>query len=122
MRCAPKRFRADGFARCRRAPHRSDSHLPPAATCAIQVEWHAAQAACPPLDALRYNVYRSQDPAFVPGPENLVASVAAPAGSWLDTSVPVYSDAKLELRYENIVGSPVVKTLALNLLDTQETP
>ena len=40
------------------------------ATCGVNVDWSPASALCGA--DVRYNLYRSTDPAFVPGPTNLV--------------------------------------------------
>jgi extracellular elastinolytic metalloproteinase len=61
---------------------------PPATTCAMTVSWTEAAPSCGPAGAVRYNVYRAEDPAFVPGPEHLVASLLAPATSYVDAAVP----------------------------------
>lgn len=57
---------------------------PPRSSCAVELSWAEARAACGASGDVRYNVYRSADPAFTPGPEHLVASVAAPATSFTD--------------------------------------
>ena len=40
-------------------------------SCAIELGWDAGSARCPLGEPLRYNVYRSTDPFFVPGPGTL---------------------------------------------------
>ncbi len=47
---------------------------PAGATCAADLSWAAAASACG--NAVNYDVYRSIDPAFTPGPGNRVATVA----------------------------------------------
>lgn len=74
---------------------------PPQATCVVDVSWNAARAACAQPGAVRYNVYRSGDPAFTPGPEWLVASVMAPATSWRDASPP-YAESTYVVRAEDM--------------------
>jgi len=44
-----------------------------AATCAVDLAWDAGSASCPLGEPLRYNVYRSSDPLFEPGPVTLLA-------------------------------------------------
>lgn len=60
----------------------------PQAECSLALAWTEARAACGSAGALTYNVYRSDMPLFVPGPELLVATVPAPATSWIDASPP----------------------------------
>jgi hypothetical protein len=50
-------------------------------TCGITVDWAPGAAECGP--GVLYNLYRSTDPSFVPGPANLVAS-GLPGTSTLD--------------------------------------
>ena len=54
----------------------------------IEVYWPAATAGCP-TSGLHYNVYRSVDPGFVPGPTNRITTCGtAPTGtSFVDTNV-----------------------------------
>ena len=42
-------------------------------TCGVNVSWQAGQTECPGTN-LRYNLYRSTDPLFVPGPSSLISS------------------------------------------------
>ena len=53
-------------------------------TCSLQVSWPAANSYC--QSPTEYNVYRSTDPGFVPGPANQVASDIN-GQSWTDFSV-----------------------------------
>lgn len=55
---------------------------PGTSICALTMTWGASQPYCG-ADA-RYNVYRSLDPAFTPGPASLVASCLT-GTSWSDT-------------------------------------
>jgi hypothetical protein len=61
---------------------------PPLQSCNIVVGWAEAEAVCNSPGGLHYNIYRSEDPAFVPGVENLIASVPAPTILYLDGAVP----------------------------------
>ena len=54
--------------------------------CAIDLNWDDGEALCPLGNPLRYNVYRSTDPFFEPGPANRVGSDLI-ATSWSDFSV-----------------------------------
>ncbi|MEM9531943.1 MAG: S8 family serine peptidase [Pseudomonadota bacterium] len=51
--------------------------------CGITLSWAAGKAVCPGVD-LKYNVYRSIDPFFVPDPANRIASVGATGFQDLD--------------------------------------
>ncbi|GMU42469.1 MAG: S8 family serine peptidase [Xanthomonadales bacterium] len=42
--------------------------------CETRVQWSAGQSNCPAAPTLRYNVYRSTDPLFTPGPANRIAT------------------------------------------------
>lgn len=42
--------------------------------CAIELSWSAGSSNCPAAPDLRYNVYRSTDPFFTPGPASLHAA------------------------------------------------
>lgn len=53
-------------------------------TCSLNLQWPAATSYC--QSSTSYNVYKSTDAAFVPGPENLVASDITDL-SWSDGSV-----------------------------------
>ncbi len=52
-------------------------------TCGIAINWDVGKASCPGV-SLKYNIYRSLDPFFVPGPGNRIASVGASAYQDLD--------------------------------------
>ncbi len=45
---------------------------PPAATCTLVLSWEAAAANCPG-ESVRYNIYRSTDPAFIPSLDHAIA-------------------------------------------------
>lgn len=53
-------------------------------TCTLELTWNAAAPQCG--SDVRYNVYRSADPQFLPGPDSLVASCVQ-GTSWSDTAV-----------------------------------
>jgi len=79
---------------------------PPEATCSMEVAWQQLASACGSEADLRYNVYRSEDPAFVPGPEHLVASLPAPQLSWTDAAVPA-AEVTYVVRAEDLTtGGP----------------
>ncbi|RMF72729.1 MAG: hypothetical protein D6738_10490, partial [Acidobacteria bacterium] len=56
------------------------------ATCGLTVSWDAADSRCTQYPDVRYNVYRSTDPNFVPGPDTLVASCVT-GTSYTDSDV-----------------------------------
>jgi immune inhibitor InhA-like protein len=68
-------------------------------TCELELSWSAGSAVCggvPPV----YNVYRSTDPAFVPGPSSRIATCVtatsfSDAGG-LENAVPVYYVVRAE--------------------------
>ncbi|MFK7955477.1 MAG: S8 family serine peptidase [Lysobacterales bacterium] len=51
--------------------------------CGIDIDWDVGKASCPGV-GLKYNVYRSVDPFFVPAPENRIASITASGYQDLD--------------------------------------
>ncbi|OGF68079.1 MAG: hypothetical protein A2Y62_19690 [Candidatus Fischerbacteria bacterium RBG_13_37_8] len=53
--------------------------------CAITLTWDAGSSSCSSYPTLTYAVYRSTDPAFVPGPSNLLAS-CVPGTSYQDST------------------------------------
>jgi choice-of-anchor B domain-containing protein len=53
-------------------------------SCALDLAWQSAQSYCG--NGVSYSIYRSQDPAFVPGPDNQIAASLATL-SWSDTAV-----------------------------------
>lgn len=46
---------------------------PPAVRCTLDLAWDAVPPLCPGASSARYNVYRSTDPGFTPGPANAIA-------------------------------------------------
>ena len=57
----------------------------PGNLCGIDLGWDAGSATCPAGDPLQYNVYRSTDPFFVPGPDSLLAG-NVPGTGFTDTN------------------------------------
>lgn len=45
--------------------------------CETRVQWSAGSSSCPAASTLRYNVYRSTDPLFTPGPGNRIATAVS---------------------------------------------
>lgn len=75
------------------------------ATCGVQLGWNAATGNCGEESVLRYNVYRSTEPDFVPGPGNLFAACAETTGL-LDTLVDSGEAQHYIVRAEDLGGSP----------------
>ena len=44
------------------------------ASCAIRLNWSEGISSCSAFPEIKYDIYRSTDPAFVPGPSNMIAS------------------------------------------------
>ncbi|MDR7423410.1 MAG: S8 family serine peptidase [Armatimonadota bacterium] len=65
-------------ARCRLAPQFSPQSLAARAAgsgdCAVRLSWQAGTSSCPLGPAVRYNVYRSEDPFFQPAAANRIAT------------------------------------------------
>ena len=79
---------------------------PPSGSCSMTISWADMASSCGDPAGLVYNVYRSDDPAFEPGPQHLVASVPAPATEWLDDTLPPGS-ATYVVRAEDLTtGGP----------------
>ncbi|MCG6117894.1 MAG: hypothetical protein MEQ07_06835 [Aquimonas sp.] len=75
------------------------------ATCGIQLGWTTASGNCGAESVLRYNVYRSTDSEFVPGPGNLFAACAETTGL-LDVLVDSGETQHYIVRAEDLGGSP----------------
>ena len=71
-------------------------------TCGVNVTWQAGQPECPGTD-LRYNLYRSTDPLFVPGPNTLIASGVSEA-SFEDLEVDPLKTYYYAVRAEDTSG------------------
>ncbi len=54
--------------------------------CGFQLSWQAAQNSCDQNQAVKYNVYRSDDINFAPGPQTLLAS-GVRNSNYLDTDI-----------------------------------
>ena len=64
----------------------SVTNAPQGETCGTLVSWSAGAARCPSATGVRYNIYRSTQFDFTPGPSNLIASGVS-GTSYSDASV-----------------------------------
>jgi hypothetical protein len=68
--------------------------------CGVRVQWSEGSNQCPATSGLRYNVYRSTDPLFVPGPANLLAS-AVLGSEYIDTTAAALTTYHYVVRAED---------------------
>jgi len=53
--------------------------------CSVTMSWGTGTSSCGGFPTIKYNIYRSTDPAFVPGPANLLTTCQT-SSSYSDTS------------------------------------
>ena len=54
-------------------------------SCGLTVSWTPGQSSCPLAPTLRYNIFRSTEPDFVPSAANRIATCVVGPSSYLDT-------------------------------------
>ncbi len=57
-----------------------------ASICSITLDWTPAMSSCPLTPNIRYNIFRSTSPNFVPSPANRIATCAPGPSSYVDSA------------------------------------
>lgn len=74
--------------------------------CSTRVQWSAGSSSCPSANSLRYNVYRSTDPLFTPGPANRIAT-AVTGTEFIDSTTASLTTYHYVVRAEDTTsGNP----------------
>ena len=91
--------------------------------CGVQLDWSAGVSGCPAAPGMRYSVYRSEDPLFVPDASRRLATVTGPG--FRDESIPSGATAWYIVRAEDATsghGGPGGGNADANLLRRPATP
>jgi len=70
------------------------------ATCGLTVQWDAASSNCSTFPNVKYTIYKSTDPNFVPGPSNQIATCVT-GTSYVDSNVSVATTYYYVVRAED---------------------
>lgn len=74
--------------------------------CGVRVQWSAGTSQCPAANTVRYNVYRSTDPLFLPAPANLLIA-GVTANEFTDTTAASLTTYYYVVRAEDTTtGNP----------------